>query len=182
MNYSLDIECLALKPKAVVMSIGIACANGNTLHLFLPKIPQLRMQRVINSETLEWWNHPDRLQLFIAIQKRMEAAEHETTPMANARNELFNFLAHNADGNEECIWMNSPAFDNVILEDLFKRDCNLAMPWHYRSPRCLRTLRSCAEIKTTFPFHKKPVGAHDALIDAKYQLEIALMYLKALRN
>ena len=179
-NFSLDIETLGLQPGSIVTEIGI-CNNysADELHIYLSIEMQKALGLAIDNETLAWHkeSNPNFETMFA------NCAE-EDAGMAHFVDQLRQVTAYFAqfENHQHAIWMNSPSFDAVLLSVLYG-GAGLPMPWNHRAPRDLRTLRDLAERRNmthanyvgTMPV--KPDNAHDALVDAKYQLEIVTICL-----
>jgi len=67
------------------------------------------------------------------------------------------------------VWGNDPAFDCVILEDLYRTLWSCDAPWRFYNRRCVRTYRSLpgAELVP----RAMPTVAHDPLADAIAQAQ-----------
>lgn len=169
-DVSLDVETLALDPKAIVISVG-ACTATAEFHIFLSMNVQVAMERSIDGETLKW-HMENHIQLYV---KQLIAMQDDGLHPMDMFGKLREWL-HTAGcvDNNYLVWMNSPAFDSVILASLAKQT-GASLPWEFRQERDLRTLKSLAKLKDFDAFAELPSpsdNAHDALIDARYQLEI----------
>ena len=169
-DVSLDIETMARDPKAIVISIG-ACTQDAHFHCYLNFKEQLALNRLLEADTLAWHmeNHSDLFtQQLVAILRVDEI-------LFNIFKGLKRWFIHNNLMETNCqVWMNSPSFDSVILSNLAEQ-ANFPLPWIYKQERDLRTLKALAEDKAPYKYAhlpNPPDNAHDALVDAKYQLEI----------
>jgi len=180
MKYQIDIETLSTKRNAVVMSIGICNSDGHGDQFYVPIAQQHQLGRDVSAETMTWWNDPERVNYYHLLRDECQNAfDHDVTIPA-ARQFIVDFLAHNDDDETREIWMNSPAFDGVILEDLFTQ-FGLDTPWHYRDPRDFRTLKNLALKKNPeLVLPNAPAGLHDALVDCQWQMQQTHLYLAAL--
>lgn len=170
-DVSLDIETLSLKPNAVVMSIG-ACTADKGFHCYLLQEPQIFKRRDVDPETIEWHRN-DHLALFTTQTTQCSLRGLSPAVALETLCAWFAALQTQHEGNEIQVWMNSPSFDGVILQDL-ANDFATPLPWTFRQERDLRTLKAlasqCCDGQVILP--DKPNNAHDALADAKYQLEV----------
>ena len=158
----LDIETLGTHPDCVVCTLGAIKFNpysteppGQGIYLRLDIDEQLAMGRSTLDSTIEWWGKQDP-------KVREEAlGEGDRVSLSDMRKDLNKFLV-----GVEHIWAQGPAFDIVILEDLY-RQMSWPIPWHFWQIRDSRTL---------FGVHGDPrvAGrdqAHNALMDCFYQAE-----------
>jgi exodeoxyribonuclease VIII len=183
MRYQIDIETLGLKPNSVIMSVGICNTNGVGKQFYVPKAPQLHVGRCVDQTTLAWWNEPERVQLYNHISDCCHDAFMNGATISGLHLFLADFFAEHDDSDnpeDREVWMNSPAFDGVMLESLFT-SFGLDVPWHYRNPRDFRTLKNLALAKNPdIQLPEEPQGLHDALVDARWQMQQTHIYLKAL--
>jgi hypothetical protein len=157
----LDLETLGTHPDCVVLTIGAIKFNpftmeepGNGLYLRLDIEEQLNMGRSTLDSTIDWWAQQDP-----KVREEAMGEEGYRAPIAELRKELNKFLV-----GVEHIWCQGPAFDIVILEDLYRSQC-WPIPWHFWQIRDSRTL---------FGVHGDPREkgrdqAHNALMDCYYQ-------------
>jgi len=161
MDVMLDIETLSTRPWSVILTLG--AVNFSPWHsdvdqeqaLYLkPNVDeQLAMERHVQDETLAWWGtQPEEV--------REEALGTDGRISTNEMLDKLNRFLVGADN----IWCQGPAFDIVILEDLY-RQVERPTPWQFWQIRDSRTL---------FAVHGDPRkkdrhGAHNALIDCYYQ-------------
>ena len=169
-DVSLDIETMARDPKAIIISIG-ACTQDAHFHCYLNFKEQLALNRLLEADTLAWHmvNHTTLFTQQLATVLQTNKTLYAAIDSLNA------WFTKHVYANGLCqVWMNSPSFDGIILSDLAKQ-INTALPWTYKQERDLRTLKALAEDKAPYKYAHlpdPPDNAHDALIDAKYQLEI----------
>ena len=181
MDYQLDIETLSTKKNAMIMSVGICQSDGLGSQIYVPKPTQIFAKRHVEKKTFDWWNEPERVDMFKAMSDKCLQAHEEGMTIGDVHDFIFKFLERHDDGEPRRIWMNSPAFDGVILESLFNY-FKLDAPWHYRDPCCFRTLKKLAEQTQPFGIElpKEIANKHDALADCQWQMEATHTYLKVL--
>jgi hypothetical protein len=157
----LDIETLSTRPESVVLTLGAVkfdpwadeVDTESGLYLRIDVDEQLVLDRHVQQETVDWWGtQPEDV--------REEAlGEQERTGLDDSIDQLNRFLV-----GSNSIWCQGPAFDIVILENLY-RQMGRPTPWQFWQIRDSRTL---------FGVHGDPrekgrTGAHNALIDCYYQ-------------
>lgn len=110
-------------------------------------------------ETVQWWNDqtPEAQAAFTNPVDLKEACERFTHWICEIADGLPNGLA------SVRIWANDPHFDVSILDAVF-RAVDLPVPWHYRSPRSMKTITEAAGM--TSADYSNYGTAHNALDDA----------------
>ena len=161
MDVMLDIETLSTRPWSVILTLGAVkfspwdsdVDQEQGLYLKPNVDEQLAMERHVQDETVAWWGtQPEEV--------REEALGTDGRISTNEMLDKLNRFLVGADN----IWCQGPAFDIVILEDLY-RQVERPTPWQFWQIRDSRTL---------FAVHGDPRkkgrhGAHNALIDCYYQ-------------
>ena len=161
MDIMIDIETLGTRPQSVVLTIGAVkfdpwaddVDTDNGLYSRIDVDEQIALGRHVHQDVIDWWGKQ-------AEDVREEAlGDHERDSVTDMLDKLNKFLV-GADN----IWCQGPAFDAVILEDLY-RDMERPTPWNFWQVRDSRTLFK------TFgdPRDKNAKGAYNALIDCYYQ-------------
>ena len=161
MDVMLDLETLSTRPNAVILSIGAVKFDPFTqridvdegLDLRIDVDEQTALGRDVQEETVKWWEtQPPEVQ---------EAAFNPDgrIGLQDFIRALNKFLV-GADN----IWAQGPAFDIVILEDLY-RQLGIPTPWQFWQIRDSRTLFGVHGD----PRDKNRQGAHNALMDCCYQ-------------
>lgn len=173
MNHAMiDIETLDTRPSAVVLTVGVVVFGNDyrehrAFEVALPIAAQLMKGRTIDSETLNWWNdQPDPTQ--------QQTFRTPSTRAFSDLNALFRSVEYTVSGG---IWADSPSFDLVILENLF-RDFDIDCPWTYKQHRDLRTLRKLTgynDDDLEFSGVK-----HVALHDARHQVRVLRWCMRGL--
>lgn len=172
MDVMLDIETLSTRPWSVILTLGAVKFDpwaddvDQTKGLYIrPDVnEQLSMDRHVQEETVAWWGtQPEDV--------REEAlGENDRTSISEMLDQLNRFLV-----GVDNIWAQGPAFDIVILEDLY-RQVGRPTPWQFWQIRDSRTL---------FGVHGDPrdkdrKSAHNALVDCYYQaIGVQEVYKKA---
>jgi len=150
-NIMIDIETLGLEPACVILSIGAVTDTGEEFYIEIS--PNSQGDRLVNLDTVKWW-------MSQPIKPPMEGI----TGLANV---LFNLSEFISQFTEPVIWANGTDFDISILTDAY-RQFGRAIPWAYNSVRDYRTL---AKLFTQVPRTVFQGDKHNALADAKHQME-----------
>lgn len=156
----LDIETLSTTPRAVILSVGWAIFNlqhgiVDSYHIRLDATQQ--DDREISISTLKFWAEQDR-ELF--------ARSLSGDQFVGSLWQDLNF--HIGNWDVTTFWGNPAAFDQVLLEDLFRSN-QLNVPWTHRDWRCFRTFMNLADVERI-----APVTPHDAESDAIAQAQTIL--------
>ena len=161
MDVMLDLETLGTRPEAVILTFGavkfdpwaddIDIEKGMYLRIDVDE--QSTLGREIQQETVDWWGRQDP-----AVFE--EAMGEDGRVKANEFLDQLNRFLVGVDN----IWAQGPAFDIVILENLY-RQLGRPTPWQFWQIRDSRTL---------FAVHGDPrekgrAQAHNALADCYYQ-------------
>jgi len=157
----IDLETLDVLPTATVLTIGGVKFNPNEISE--PTQPfyyrfnvdeQLDKGRTTSESTLEWWGKQ-------AEDVREEAlGDDNRTPVLEVLQALNKWCV-----GVDTIWCQGPAFDIVILEDMF-RSYDHHLPWPFWKIKDSRTLFG---IMPTDPRKAINFAAHNALEDCKVQ-------------
>lgn len=169
----IDIETLSTSTRAVVLSVaahtfnksvGLRTTNEAMWTLNLDE--QFAAGRSVSESTLMFWLAQKNTPAFdIAFAANRSW---EVNPGLCA---LSAFIRHVAG---DVFWANSPNFDMVILESLY-RDFGIAVPWRYHQWRDVRTIAAEADLdrKWTPPDwdseHEMP---HHPLSDCRRQIAV----------
>lgn len=161
MDAMIDIETLSTRPESVILTLGAVkfspwekdVDTDNGLYFRINVDEQLEMGRHVQQETIDWWGRQ-------AEEVREEAlGDHDRISINDMLDNLNRFLV-----GVDNIWCQGPAFDIVILENLY-RQVGRPTPWQFWQIRDSRTLFSVHGD----PRDKGAAGAHNALIDCYYQ-------------
>lgn len=158
----IDLETLGTRPDAVILTIGAIKFDpykhdvepGPGLYYRLDVDEQIALGRTVDDSTIEWWAQQDP-----KVRDEALGEGSERINVLKLKHELNKFLV-----GAEYIWAQGPAFDIVMLEDLY-RSQGWGFPWHFWQIRDSRTL---------FGVHGDPREkgrdqAHNALMDCYYQ-------------
>jgi hypothetical protein len=99
--------------------------------------------------------------------------------------DLAIWLGQQAGRNEQGtprarMWGNSARFDIGILESAYKR-AQIPVPWYWSNERCFRTVHNLNP-QVVYDIAEKGSGAHDPLVDCKFQIEHLFKIKRARRG
>jgi hypothetical protein len=178
----IDIETLGMKPGCVVLQIAcvpfqLRCQEATipadkdrwlaytvraTANFHLNVSQQLLTGMKIDGETLKWWAHPERTNIYPALF--MAGAK------ADNRSVLADFCDYIKPRETPYIWTRGIDFDLPIISELL-RVYDLREPWHYRHKMDVRTYLAAA-FGTEMPNRDYYLGtAHDAAVDCLNQIQ-----------
>jgi hypothetical protein len=168
-----DIETLSSEYNAAVIGVGVAAIlDGKRAPRFDFEVliePIIAAQYgAVDPKTLEWWNQqPTKLQAWAGTMPEEEAIDRFNT--------WVNSLGYQP---EVRTWGNAPAFDLVILRNLWKRNSK-EWPFHFRTERCFRTalwlardLYGASVDKRYAPPELQHLPLADAIVEAEILIEI----------
>jgi hypothetical protein len=150
-----DLETMAVTPKAVVLTLGAVHFNpyGNgysdKLYLRFDLDDQDKLGREIDPNTLDWWAQQDK-----AVME--EAFSPDDRVLLASAIDQFHKFAWGCDA----FWAHGSLFDIAILEDLY-RQLERTPPWQYWQIRDTRTMFDLG-----WDPDMPKAGKHDALQDA----------------
>ncbi len=157
----IDIETFGTKPDCVITSIGAIKFSPfddkephNPLYVRVDVDEQTAMGRTVEDSTMDWWAKQDPK---VREEALSEEGRHSLEYMTN---ELNKFLV-----GVDKIWCQGPAFDMVILEDLY-RQLQRPTPWQFWQVRDSRTLFG---LMPSDPRKEIQEDLHNALADCYYQ-------------
>lgn len=164
LHVMIDLETLAIEPRAKIISIGaVAFEDGTCIDEFYLEVGHYQWGREETPDTVAWW-----LKQPIPIPGTGSPV---TLPYALAR-----FAAWCSPHKDGWFWSYGAAFDIPILVDAFQQ-YGIKRPWHYRSEMCMRTLKA---LNPGFPYKSVFVGnEHNAHDDARFQMFKLMELLKA---
>jgi hypothetical protein len=161
MDVMLDLETLSTRPESVILTLGAVKFNPwgddvdaeSGLYLRIDVDEQLSINRHVQPETIDWWGKQDTEVFEEAMGENGRVSLESTTVQLNR------FLV-----GVDSIWCQGPAFDIVILENLY-RQLGKPTPWQFWQIRDSRTLFGVHGD----PRDKSRKAAHNALMDCYYQ-------------
>jgi hypothetical protein len=161
MDVMLDLETLSTRPESVILTLGAVKfdpwgedVDAESGFYVKPDVDeQLGMDRHVLDSTIEWWGKQPEDVRDEALGPDGRISLDEMTRQLNR------FLV-----GVENIWCQGPAFDIVILENLY-RQLSKPTPWQFWQIRDSRTLFSVHGD----PREKGRKAAHNALMDCYYQ-------------
>lgn len=166
MHGTIDLETLGTCPNSIVLSIGAVKFDprskeepNSELYLKVSYDDQVRLNRTISDNTLDWWSKQDSKVIDEAFDQS------NAVSVIDALKAISKWCV-----GLDAIWGQGYGFDLTILEDMF-RSTNMPIPWHFWQVRDSRTLFTLFEFykanpRTVFGVQHE---AHNALSDAYYQ-------------
>lgn len=150
-----DLETMAVSPRAVVLTLGAVQFNPFTdeiydeLYMRINLDDQDKLNREIDQNTLDWWakQEPKVMEEAFSSDGRIGVEDAMTA---------FHKFAWGCDK----IWSHGAVFDIIILEDIY-RQLNRTPAWEFWRCRDTRTLFDLAD-----PEMEKSAEQHNALFDA----------------
>lgn len=167
-HFMVDIETLGVKPGSVITEIAIVqfdIRNGNIIkegELYPDIGEQLDNGMGVDWSTLVW--HNDK-----------QTGVFNITPLVTVSKIVFSlnyFIGEDKEDMRFFIWSNSPSFDMVMLDEMFRR-CKVKMPiiWRYKQLMDFRTVVFLRRLLRPEIENKKIEVAHKGLKDAKTQIQ-----------
>ena len=157
MDLMIDIETLAQTPDSVILSLGAVKFNPYSMndptdgiYFKIDVDEQLKLGRVVQNETLEWWTkQPEDV--------REEAlSEHDRVSLDEVYRQLNKIVV-----GVDAVWAQGTVFDIGILENLYRQK-GWPIPWQFWQIRDSRT------VFNMFGDHRElnRKGKHNAFMDA----------------
>ena len=173
----IDIETLGVNPDSVVLTIGAIKFKRNEdlkplddyekFYVRIDRDSCTELGCEVDPSTVKWWDRQ-------SSESRYEAIENEDRiSIREALIKLSGWLKGN-----DVIWANSPSFDCVILENVYKK-CKLKIPWKFWLTRDCRTLYDLANISKRDIENNKE---HHALYDCYSQITGVIKGYHKLKN
>lgn len=156
----LDLETWGLTPGSAIASIGAVMFDPETGELgarFYAVIDRASCEQVgltVNAATLEWWSDQTP-----EARSALEGGDSITAVLSR-------FARWLTVCGADRLWANDPNFDETLLAAAY-RACGIDVPWHYRSPRSVRTIMDLAGREVD----RAKGTLHNALDDAVNQAE-----------
>lgn len=184
-----DLETMGVAPSAPIVTMSAVFFDpdtGETGAEFSAKVSvesNMRMGRIPESGTLEWWMGQSDAARASLFPKGGERA----IPLSEALGKLKEFIESNSSNDKSgrnrgaVVWSNGANFDIVLLTHAFDQ-VGMEVPWKYWDTRDVRTI-----VDLSSPTIKKndvPIDgtAHAALDDAKHQAKYVSLMWQTLRS
>lgn len=158
-----DIETLGTMPGSAILSIGAVAFDAETGEFGASLLAQINPIFAVNAgltvdpKTMVWW-----------MQQGDEARSEAFGGALDLLSALTYFSTFIGTEQPLRLWAKPPSFDLVLLEAAYAV-ARQEVPWHYRSPRCVRTIMDVAGLE-----YGHTLPAHTALDDAKAQAGIVI--------
>ncbi|SFV31438.1 exodeoxyribonuclease VIII [Devosia crocina] len=157
-----DIETLGTTAGSPILSIAAIAfdaetqAWGEEFQANIDPATALAPGMAIDIKTVAWW-----------MEQSEEARSAAFTGTMPLRDALDGFAQLIKQHQPERVWAKPPSFDLVILEAAY-RAFGQEAPWHYRTPRDMRTLTDFAI------FTRKTTPSHIAIEDVRDQIGVVM--------
>ena len=179
LDFMIDIETLGRRNDAFIIEMACVTRTDSVQYYFDPEEQEAYSRRV-EAATMHWHinTHPEMIKHMLEMQGMQGQS------VASIRSDLDEFIAWQirkfrdvlqCESYQLAFWMNSPRFDGAILQHCFQQIEDTDLPWTFRDEADYRTLRRLAKAKDRNAFDnlpQPPDNAHQALVDASYQLDM----------
>lgn len=161
----IDLESMGLPPNGAIVSIGACffdldrCEIGPTFKKNIHLATAVRDGGVMDPGTVTWW-----LQQGDAARSSILVDNYDIRQVLR---EFSDWIATHSDHRSVRPWGNSSSFDLTLLNGAYRR-AGMEAPWRFYNERDFRTVRAMYPSVEYNPDDKGD-GAHDALVDAKFQ-------------
>lgn len=177
MNVMIDLETLGTRAGCVILSIGAAWFDEKDIihrhHVIISTASCLDAGLRTEDGTIKWWDG----QTEEARRTVVVAASPDATPLGRALYKLADRMFTDPKGI--LVWGNGADFDLPILSAAYVACGFGGPPWKPYNGRCYRTLKN---LRPDIVAPKREGVAHNALDDAVFQANHAILLLAALRG
>lgn len=163
----IDLETADTTSRAAIMSIGAVRFNEKefckeTFYRAITLDSNIKAGRTISGSTLGWHMKQDD-------EVRAVFNDPNAVPLAQALQELREFIGEHLVAKNTKVWGNGAVFDIAILNDAYTYVMNELPPWEFWNIKCFRTIKDSEFGRKV----AKPANvlAHNALADALAQAE-----------
>lgn len=170
----IDLESMGLPPTGAVVSIGAVFFDlhtqslGPEYHATIHLGSAMADGGTVDPGTIMFWlGQPDAAR---------NAIRYQTRHVRVVLDEFADWIAQTCRHEDVRPWGNGASFDLTLLGGAYKRAGRKA-PWHFTNERCFRTVRNMHP-QVVYDPGEKGDGAHNALVDAKFQA----LHLFKIRN
>lgn len=173
-NFMVDLETMGTTPYSAIVSIGVVQFDlttgeyGESFYRTIDLQSCLDVGLHTDQSTVDWWKKQSQ----VTIDKLYI----DTKPLPIILEEFTEWFK-TVITSFKYVWGNSASFDLGLLSQAYNK-CNMSIPWAYWNERCCRTIVALNEdIKNTM---EKPIGAHDPIVDCKYQIDYVVRTIKSI--
>lgn len=171
-----DLETLGTKSNSIILSVGIVQFDlytgelGNEFYSTIDSVDSRSYGLTSDPSTVDWWLKQDK-----SVRDKLYQ---NTKALKQVLEEITIYLQSSCESSK-FLWGNSARFDLGLLENAYTK-CGVNTPWAFWNERCCRTVVALnPNIKDSMP---KPEGAHDPIVDCKYQIEYVVRTIQSLKN
>lgn len=161
-----DIEAMGTTPDAALMQIGAVFFDLQTMTMgpqFLMNVhlaTAVRDGGVIEPATVLWW---------LGQSDEARKVRFNGVDIKDVLREFKLWVLGACRLQDVRPWGNSASFDLGIIGSAYRR-AGIEPPWRWSNERCFRTVRRIYP-QVEYNFEAKGDGAHNALVDAQFQVE-----------
>lgn len=172
----IDLETMALKGNAAIVSIGAVAFNpdenslGETFYVNVDLSSCLRHGLEVEGATIVWW--------ITQSDAAKKSLFKDARPLEEALEKLTQFIKQY---KKPKVWGNGLGFDNVIVKNAYAV-INQNRPWSDFQDRDMRTIVDITESIHGKQKKEKSGVPHNALDDAVNQAKIVCQYWQLLKN
>lgn len=164
----IDLETMGLPPDGALISIGAVFFDiptqtvGPTFSRTIHLATSVRDGGKINAATVMWWLRQG--------DDARKSVAYGGADIHVVLKEFSEFIDGVCGKKTVRPWGNSASFDMGILGGAYQRS-NLEVPWFWANERDFRTVQNLYSGAVKYDPSEKGDGAHDAAVDARFQVE-----------
>lgn len=177
-NVMLDLETLGTRPGCTILSIGAVTFDRDGIGI--SKFYTLIRRRSCayaglheDPATIAWWRKQPAEAANI-----LDLAD-DSVLLYDLASALRDFDRWLFDCDGVLMWGNGADFDNAILKEAYARCGYIELPWGIYNDRCYRTLKN---LRPNITLVRNEADKHNAINDAEYQANHAIMLLNDLNG
>ena len=178
----LDLEAMDTMPTAAIVAIGAVQCDlttgelGDTFYRVVDLAYQEAMGFSVSASTVYWWMEQSE-------QARAAICEENKIGIGPMCNEFEAWLLSIDDSGQKLrLWGNGASYDNAVIRYAFHQ-CGNDMPIEFWNDRDMRTILGFYPKNLQAIYRKNNLrkgGHHNAMEDAKYQIEFCTHILQEL--
>ena len=177
-HFMVDLETMGTRPYSVIASVGIVQFDihtgrtGKEFYMTVDELSCIKAGLNKDPDTVAWWKRQDpavRAKLFVNVQ-----------PLKTVLAQLGSFIVDACPAKSlRELWGNAASFDLGLLNNAYEK-CKMTVPWEFYNERCCRTIVMLnPDVKM---MTKKPKGAHDPIVDCKFQIDYVVRTIQSIKN
>jgi exodeoxyribonuclease VIII len=173
----IDLETMGLPPDAAMVSVGACFFDvqreeiGPTFYRNINLATAVADGGTMNPATIMWWLEQG--------DEARRAILYDCWPIRHVLQEFSDFIQKHSTIPDVRPWGNGAGFDLTVMNSAYLR-AGIKTPWRFGRERCFRTIRNWYEKAAPYDPDEKGDGAHNAVIDAKFQAQHIIKIKRAL--